>query len=381
MIGNKQNSIKLSYLFLACFLLVLLLISNRFGFITLLGIWAIMVLLFIPLKQYIDKTSLLILAFSCLYMVFGVLTKNIKSIIDMLSAALPMLPFYLFGKCIGREFNEKVLLKYIAFILLSYSLEIFATIILKIVESGQFYNSSREFYLLGDPNRMLSATLVGLRLGCGIIGIPLSFSLYKFSKSLGNLYLLIGLLSFVSTIYLVNRTAIVILVIVSTLNIYYWRGKKSIFVIVLLLFGAFLLFQSEGGSASEIFQAYSDRNDNLITGGGRTMRWQSAIVNLFKYPLGWTDDIGYVHNMWLDIAKISGVIPFFLLLLLTIISLRDLLILLKIRRNCVVIMLISFYLAVFMSCFVEPIYGGTQLFIFTMIWGIERSLIKINKSL
>ena len=111
------------------------------------------------------------------------------------------------------------------------------------------------------------------------------------------------------------------------------------------------------------------------------MRWQLAIVNLFKYPLGWTDDIGYVHNMWLDIAKISGVIPFFLLLLLTIISLRDLLILLKIRRNCVVIMLISFYLAVFMSCFVEPIYGGTQLFIFTMIWGIERSLIKINKSL
>ena len=379
MIGDKLNSIKISYLFLAYFLLILLVVSNRMGFITLLGIWTIMVLLFVPLKQYIDKTSLLIVAFSCIYMVFGILTKSIKSIVDLLSTALPMFPFYLFGKCIGREFNEKALLKYMSFILLSYSLEIFATIIIEIIKTGQFYNSSREFYLLGNPDRMLSATLVGLRLGCGIIGLPLSFSLYKFSRSLGNLYLIIGILSLISTMYLLNRTAIVILILISILNIYYWRGKRSLLFLIFLSIGVFMLFQTSGSFDSELFQAYSDRNDNITTGGGRTLRWQVAIGNLFKYPFGWTDDIGYVHNMWLDIAKVSGVIPFFVLVLLTIISFIDLIKLFKIRRNYVIIMLISFYFAVFMSCFVEPIYGGVQLFLFTMIWGIQRSIIKIHK--
>lgn len=67
-------------------------------------------------------------------------------------------------------------------------------------------------------------------------------------------------------------------------------------------------------------------------GGGilHNVRFQAQIrvlQQLFVYPFGNTEmDLGglyYAHNVWLDMAKATGVIPFFLLLIYTVISLVD----------------------------------------------------------
>lgn len=377
MINNAIATKKLPYIFISGFFLFLFLISNRFGFITLLMLWSIITLFFVSMRKYADKTGLLIIFFSLVYSICGILTGSMVTYVEVLPTALPMFSFYVFGKLVGSEYSNKQILLFLPIVLFAYSLEIFFTIVLEIIQTGSIFNSSREFYLLGDENRSLTATIVGLRADCGIIGIPLALSMFRYSKTYGFSYFLLGLLSFLTTIFLLNRTAIVIFIVISFLNIYYWN-KRNIKKIILLLFlvvvAVFVLSESNIVNA-ELFQAYSERNDNWATGGDRTMRWTVALINIFRYPFGWNDDLGYVHNMWLDIAKASGIIPFLLLLLLTLISFKDLYKLIRTHNDIVSITLVSLSLAIFLSCMVEPIYGGIHLFLYAFVWGIVRSYI------
>lgn len=53
---------------------------------------------------------------------------------------------------------------------------------------------------------------------------------------------------------------------------------------------------------------------------GRTGTWTLMAMDLFNFPFGGKlvegiSDTGYVHNLWLDVAYTSGLIPFFLLVL------------------------------------------------------------------
>lgn len=377
MINKALVTRKFPYLLLAGFLLLLFLLSNRFGFITLLMLWSIITLLFVSLSKYTDKTGLLIIFFSIVYSICGILTGSMVTYTDILPTALPMFSFYIFGKLIGREYSNKKILLFLLLVLFAYSLEIFLTTVFEIIQTGSIFNSSREFYLLGDESRSLTATIVGLRADCGIIGIPLALSMFRFSKTYGFSYFLLGLLSILTTIFLLNRTAIVILIIISFVNLYYWNKgniRKIVLSLLLVLLAALVLSDSNIMNA-ELFQAYSDRNANLATGGDRTVRWTAALANIFRYPFGWTDDMGYVHNMWLDIAKVSGIIPLLILLLLTFISFKDIYKLIRTNNDIVAITLVSLNLAIFLSCMVEPIYGGIHLFLYALVWGVVRSYI------
>ena len=231
--------------------------------------------------------------------------------------------------------------------------------------------------MLGNESRSLTATIVGLRADCGIIGIPLSISILRYSKTYGCSYFLLGILSLLTTIFLLNRTAIVILILILFLNLFYWNKGNLKKVILLLLLGLITIgvLGNTDVVNTELFQAYSDRNHNLATGGDRTVRWTVALINIFRYPFGWTDDMGYVHNMWLDIAKVSGIIPLLILLLLTFISFKDIYKLIRTNNDIVAITLVSLNLAIFLSCMVEPIYGGLHLFLYALVWGITRSYI------
>ena len=100
MINKALVTRKFPYLLLSGFLLLLFLISNRFGFITLLMLWSIITLLFVSLSKYTDKTGLLIIFFSIVYSICGILTGSMVTYTDILPTALPMFSFYIFGKLI-----------------------------------------------------------------------------------------------------------------------------------------------------------------------------------------------------------------------------------------------------------------------------------------
>lgn len=86
--------------------------------------------------------------------------------------------------------------------------------------------------------------------------------------------------------------------------------------------------------------------------------------------------------MWLDIARVAGLLAFIPFLIATILHGKNLL---KLFRNRYITnftaIIISINVAMLLSSFVEPVIEGSLLLfcILMMIWGITKSLAMENK--
>jgi hypothetical protein len=136
-----------------------------------------------------------------------------------------------------------------------------------------------------------------------------------------------------------------------------------------------------------VLDAYAQREENSAydasSMGGRSDMWLSAIGSLFTSPFGW-EPVGYTfaHNMWLDIARMAGLLAFIPFLIATILHGKNLL---KLFHNRYITnftaIIISINVAMLFSSFTEPVIEGSLLFfcILMMIWGITKSLAMENK--
>lgn len=387
-LNNMPNNIIIKSLtkkdiFLNIFLCLLLFLSNRTGFITILSVWTILILLLIPIKRYLNINLLLLLLYILLYIVGGINTSFLDSFTSVIAYILPVVSFYLFGRYFASQCtNTKMFFLFVFLVLFFYGLEIYLSIIFDILESGNIINKDRNFYFFNNPSRQLSATLVGVQVYPGLIGFPMYFISKKYSKILAFLYLVLAFLSLLTTVYLLNRTGLIIW-LVSTLAMmfYYYRNKLGKFIVVLVcLVGIISFYYSNQFATSEIVSEYSDRGGDLYTLGNRTQYWIYALNNIFTHPFGWGDSVEYMHNMWLDVAKIAGVLPFVILVIMTINSLISLYRILRIKNSEVPILFLGLYICFFLSLFVEPIAGGTHLFLFVMIWGMQESYFYKSKT-
>ena len=358
---------------------LLLYMGHQTGFISILSIFCLLVLLIIPLNRYIDILGFLLLAFTGCFTIMGLLGGFISSLSAAIAYFIPTIFFYCFGKYIVDILGSKdqmivVLLAVVAL----YSCELYMSTIESVISTGSVVNTSRLFYIDGDEGRKLTATLVGLGVSLGFIGLPMSI-LYKEKKIIRGIFIIVFLLSLITTIHLVNRTGLVIgvLTLVITLLYYYRTNTRQLLIALILSFVVYLLLQKFGVINQEVFDAYAARNEaDVLTGGGRTERWSYALRQLFLSPFGWAENSGktevFVHNMWLDIAKITGIIPFILLCFSTLSSFNTLGKLIRIKRDVIVAMLLSLNVCFFCSCFVEPVYGGLHFFLYVMLWGVQK---------
>lgn len=363
---------------------IIVLMGNMNGFITVATLWSLLLIILLPLHKYIDSQCVVLVLFSILYAIFGKFTGFAGSIHQTILCLLPV-AFYLFGSYIIRYFDsERMLLVFILLMLSLYSFEVYSTIIKEISSTGSIVNTSRLFYFHGDQSRQLTATLVGLNVSVGMIGVPMCIILKKY-RILRWLYLAIGCLSIITTIYLVNRSGLFILFLsLSLICIYYYKKQRVrlLFICLSLLF-LFMLLKKLGIIGTEVFDAYYRRNSvDLLTGGDRPRRWLEALSDLFHYPFGWADNNGttsyYIHNMWLDIAKVVGIIPFTLLVLATVMSLNRIPQLFRRERDYVAASLLGMHVCFFSSCFLEPVYGGLHLCLYVMVWGMTNSYLRIE---
>lgn len=74
---------------------------------------------------------------------------------------------------------------------------------------------------------------------------------------------------------------------------------------------------------SDLGAYFRDRMDDgrygTSTVGGRAERWAYALESIAKQPMGWSlSGGGYAHNLWLDVARVSGWFGLFALLLFTV---------------------------------------------------------------
>ena len=358
---------------------IALYMSHKTGLITILSIYIVLIWLIVPCRKYIDSLGKWILAYTMAYTLIGFGTGFINSISTAVAYALPLPFFYFSGHYIqDKSESDRFTLYIIAFSIAFYASEIYVSIFESIVSTGNLINVSRLFYLGGEESRNLAATQAGLTISLGFIGFPM-FILLKKRRLICWFYFVLFISSLLTTIHLVNRTGIVVCIFsfVFPMLYYYKKHRTQLFFIFILLLAVISALYTTGIISHDIIEAYSARNDlNFQTAGGRTERWTYALHQLLTSPFGWAESNGttihFVHNMWLDVAKVTGIIPFILLLVSTVKSVKTLIRLSNYPQNVVIASFIALNACFFLSCFVEPVYGGMHIFLYVMIWGMQN---------
>ena len=364
---------------------LLLLINHRFGYITALTVWTLMMVFVLPIIRFANVNFCGVLAFTIFYSLFAVNSGFISTFSSAVAYILPLPLFYLFGRYVMSKINRSEdFYKFILILFIAYTLDVFLSLYLDILLTGSLVNTSRSFSFYFDEGSELAATLVGMQVYPCLIGFVLFFILYRSNKILSFIYLLLASSALLTTVHLVNRTGLVIFVIASGL-MFINHNRKNLFRLILpcLIIGVITLVVYLGYDLdnSEVMSAYSDRGDDVSSAGSRTFLWSHAIKKMFIHPFGWSDAYVDIHNMWLDIAKVAGIIPFIILVLITIQSIITLCKILRFRKAELSTAFLGLYVCFFLSLFVEPIRGSTHLFLFVMLWGMQESyLYKLKRS-
>ena len=123
-----------------------------------------------------------------------------------------------------------------------------------------------------------------------------------------------------------SRTQVVICIMSILIGLFYIVPKQGIkkniqlfmgMGIVALLIYLYIPISLDAEYFSVLGNRLQEKGGNTESAGGRTALWEMGLNNLFKYPFGWTGT-RYAHNLWLDVAQVNGLMPFFALVIFTI---------------------------------------------------------------
>lgn len=355
-------------------------------------LFCILSILSLPFKRYIDTISVFLFIFSILYCLFMFFSDSVVSWFNFISYLCCPTVFYIYGNWIVDKMRfpkNMILFWYISILLFSFVL--YVSVVQDIVGNG-FINVLRSFpiWRMDIEHGSLAATLYGVVASLGLVGLSVFFEKSNLSLSMRFLFLLLFVFSFMTIVHLVNRTGIFISCMSFLLVTFYsYRNVLIKWCLVLLgiSFIIFLLFEFDVIDQT-ILDAYISRNigadEKLATGGGRLERWIQAFQNLFLYPFGWNLDAlqyGYAHNLWLDIARVSGLLPFIVFIIVTSISYVNLFRLLRIGDKQIVPLILGLNICFLLSSVVEPIIEALPLYfyLYVMLWGMQNRIYIILK--
>ena len=165
-----------------------------------------------------------------------------------------------------------------------------------------------------------------------------------------------------------------------------FKGRRiNVMYLGLLVIITFLVLSYiEISFLEEISNAYNKREVDgydTASAGGRLELWEMGIKNMFCYPFGQTDlqRQAYSHNYWLDTAATAGLFPLSFLLIITF---KHIISTLKIIRVGSADLMLSLFIVInigfFLTCFVEPVMEGSQLYVYLLFIfiGITQSYLK-----
>lgn len=328
-VGNFLH--KLGYIFAALMILYLVNPSNLDIYIGYL----LTVFIFIQkdfLLKNIDGFSILLFLFSLIYGLFFYLGDSSASVGKLYVVVYITIPgtFYLLGKYACTQFQSKdIELFYLLFFIGTiFSITSILSVLPNILEAG-FVVIDRNL-----PNfwtgGIIPATIMGSYF---IFNMCIPAILVTQVKNFKLIYRILALILFAISVACVlrigSRTQLLISLVTLLVSLIYIIPRQSFKrnIITFALFGL-LIFGIISNVNFDLDQdwlsAFAGRMENdgaadLASGGGRTERWVKSIQYLFEKPLGWErNEFGHAHNLWLDVLRIGGFIPFFMLILLTV---------------------------------------------------------------
>ncbi len=356
-------------------LCVALVMNHRFGYITIISLlcgWLCVRSFWF--KTRMDGVGWLLLLYCVLYVTQSAINGFDYSppILVLWIVAPPI--FYYYGKHLTdlcstqREFMSLWFV-----ILLCYMLDVAVVGLSEMRLTGSFFAERRilSFY----DQQIVSATQVALPLNVAMVGLPLALLIRD--RGLKVLYGLLTVCALLVVVYLLNRTGIVILMLclAGAILLKVRDNRRFAFVAAGVILAGSLLLLSCDLSDWEVVKLYQARNEQEGL-EARSDRWSEHINYLLTHPFGWAEggEVYYIHNMWLDIARISGLLPFVMLCCLTIRFFA------RAMRNAwrsateTNYLVLGLNVCFFASCFVEPIFGGTHFMLYCLLWGCQSSL-------
>jgi hypothetical protein len=343
-----------------------------------------------PSRRLLDRTVFLLLLFGFFYVIISPRFDFENAVRVLLGPSF----FYVYGRyTVARaSYNQDHIQKMILLMIVSLSFPMWWAVISNMLQGNIVSTTSdvgARWLETWGQSKMAAATLYGLIASFGLCGLGVFFMMKAELKDITRwLFLVCGICSILSVLYLINRGGLVIAIIGLVVAIFYRShgnvGKFLLFAA--FVFIIFALFFSENILPSEFAESYSER-ESVAEGGNRTWRWIDAISRMFYMPFGWVNDsslpYGYVHNTWLDIARDAGIFPFIFFLLPTIQSIKTGIRLIKTKDNNLCLCLITLYVCVFFAYFIEPVFESNIFYImlFTWLWGVmkEYSLITTKR--
>ena len=330
-------------------------------------------------RKYIDLTALLLVCFSLTYIGIYLATDQYESFFECLAYLVGPVSYYMIGKKIVTEY--RTFQNITTFLLLFTIATIIFISVVTFVDVQVVGMISENRNLLETDQRLIAATIRGIYVAIGFSGIAYIISFMSFWKLKPVLFMICTLASLLVVVHSVTRTGLFIMLITIFVSILYtikssWRS----FCVIILIFG--LLYYSLdklGFLSMDVIDAYlareNDEGHEIAQGGNRTERWAEAINYFYHYPMGWSSVVGnlYAHNLWLDIARISGIIPFLLLMVVTLNNIWMIFRLFMIKNTPFVGYIIGVNICLFTTAMVEPLLeaSSTAFFMLCMIWGIN----------
>lgn len=363
--------------FLFVLLCVALIMNNRFGYITMIGLFSIMVVASIVLrKPALDKIGLVVAIYCVLYIILSAFNGFNYSLSTLVLYLVAPPIFYYYGMRISDFCDTERDLSCVWFIIiLCYALDVIITGVSNIVTTGEMFALNRSFSFY--EGKEVGATNLGLPLDIGVVGV--SMAILCSDRKMKVLYFILAFFSALIVIHLLNRTGLVVLFLCLVGLVCIKSIKSGKFLMLAVLF--VLLVLSILGTTeilnSEVVSLYTERNE-MEGLEGRSDRWVNNFSNLLLKPFGWAEDgeTYYIHNMWLDIARVSGFLPFCILFVLSVSFFwKAIKSALKYDSESSYLIL-GLNICFFASCFVEPIYGGTHFMLYCLLWGCQSAWYK-----
>lgn len=353
--------------------------GNNVYILDLLSVFALMA--FAP-KVKIDSFGNLLLLFSILYSGISFFNGTVSTNFENIGYLFCPLAFYIFGKRIIQVTESNRQLMSLLLLIVFLSCVDLYVLIIKDVQDFGLINVYRIIGGEGSDNSVAAATLLGLSASLGFGGLSYCLMEAKPLRSwISWIFIICTILSLLSVIHLLNRTGIVVCAsIVICVLLYKVNGsiKQVIPALITLLIIYFILTQL-GIINNEVFDAYEVRNlgeEGTRSANGRFERWIDACTLMFQHPIGWSKMQGalYCHSLWFDIARVTGILPFSIMLY---ISFKGALLtkrLITYKSNIVVGVFLGFSVCMYLSAAMEPVLEGASsyFYLICLFWGMQN---------
>ncbi|MBT9150241.1 MAG: hypothetical protein DDT40_00409 [candidate division WS2 bacterium] len=390
---NPQHFLLASLLFLYC-------IGVYSQIIGLIIFPSIAFLHFVKTRFQISLSSLFLMAFTASYVAISYWHGIISLSTGVVYMIMPISLYFVGEYVITKGFHDRLAFYYTYLVLFSFFLFGISSVGWTAYYGGfsDAFMNRRVLYMPGS-DVWVNATNMGayFTMGISLIGYIVTYEKGNGPKAGKLISLVIFVVAVASMLLIGNRTGLVV-TIGSFLAAYYVamfrmphsiRNKiKTNFVIILVIFTVIYIVQSNFLGLGELLLE-STLIQRISTGyffeDPRTDAWHVAIRGLYEYPLGGRQAniaLNYVHNLWLDVGYVAGIIPFALLIAFSWLAVRNLLSLISSKTTPIGLktFFTGVYVALLINFSFEPVLEGyfVHFAMFCFIAGLTRKYVRLS---